>query len=391
MTNSKANGGSKCSISYCNLGIDKYILREGKINMNRVLNVAITGYYGTGSSAVIDLLREYEFVKVEPFELPYEHVVFYRHNGLFDLYNLLLHGNTIYSSDKVISSFLKEMEKLNKYDYGWYGSYKKLVGDKFMDLIYEFVEAISEKKSYKSSNHVIKTRFSLIKALAQLAFRIVKGRKFSSYGRNYIYDNEEAFISLPTEVEISQAAKKLTNGYFSMFSNNDNVKIKIFDHLIWPSQIDTFAKCFDDNFKVIVVERDPRDLFILDKYIWYRVKGKNGESNFSEDVNKYIAQWKRFFVTNYESKHVLRVKFEELVYNYSDSVYRIERFLGLDSKEHIKKRQFFNPDISIENTQVFSVCDEWNNEIEVIEKELSGFIYDFPYKRTPIKNKMMDI
>ena len=42
------------------------------------MNVAVTGYVGTGSSAMIDLLREYDGVKIVPEErASYEHQVFY--------------------------------------------------------------------------------------------------------------------------------------------------------------------------------------------------------------------------------------------------------------------------------------------------------------------------
>ena len=55
-------------------------------------------------------------------------------------------GNTLYTSDKVISTFITEMKRLNDYNYVWFGSYKKMFGDKFMNLVYEFVDSIAEKK-----------------------------------------------------------------------------------------------------------------------------------------------------------------------------------------------------------------------------------------------------
>ena len=44
--------------------------------MSEKVNVAVTGYFGTGSSAVVDLLKEYEDVRVAPFDnQSYEHNV----------------------------------------------------------------------------------------------------------------------------------------------------------------------------------------------------------------------------------------------------------------------------------------------------------------------------
>ena len=82
--------------------------------MSSKINVAITGYFGTGSSAVVDLLKEYENVSIVPYEnKSYEHNVLYHHGGLYDVCTLLSKGNTLYTSDKVISTFITEMKRNN--------------------------------------------------------------------------------------------------------------------------------------------------------------------------------------------------------------------------------------------------------------------------------------
>ena len=125
--------------------------------MNTRINVAVTGYFGTGSSAVVDLLKEYKPVKIVPYSgQSYEHNVLYHHGGLYDVCALLSRGNTLYTSDKVINNFITEMKRLNDYDYVWFGSYQKLFGDRFMELVYEFVDSIAEKREDKTTNHIIK-------------------------------------------------------------------------------------------------------------------------------------------------------------------------------------------------------------------------------------------
>ena len=55
--------------------------------MESKINVAVTGYFGTGSSAVVDLLKEYGNVRVVPYEnQSYEHNVLYHHGGLYGVY-----------------------------------------------------------------------------------------------------------------------------------------------------------------------------------------------------------------------------------------------------------------------------------------------------------------
>ena len=354
--------------------------------MNKKINVAVTGYFRTGSSAVIDLLREYDCVKVVPYEnKSYEHDLFYHHGGFFDLCTLLSHGNNSFSSDKTIGTFVSEMKRLNDYNYVWFGSYKKMFGDRFLNLVYDFVDDISEKRDDRTTNHIKKSRFSFIKLFAQLFYRIFKKRRFTNYGVWYVYDKDDIYYSMPTNDELYAAAKKFTSGYFNLFNSksDDSAKVSIYDHIIWPSQVDEFANCFDDTFKVIVVDRDPRDLFIMEKYM---PTGK--KPHFPTNPSNFIDEWKRTAVKDIRNKNAMIVHFEDLVYNYDETIKRIESFLGILSSSHTKPKQFFDNDKSIENTQVFLTFDEWEKETKQIETGLKDYLFNFPYRRKPIRDLM---
>ena len=89
---------------------------------------------------------------------------------------------------------------------------------------------------------------------------------------------------MPSEKELYDAAKKFTSGYFSLFDNGTGNEVKIFDHIIWPGQIDDFQKCFEDKFKMIIVDRDPRDLYILDQHIWSNNAFRKSKVHFPTDT-----------------------------------------------------------------------------------------------------------
>ena len=357
--------------------------------MKSNINVAVTGYFGTGSSAVVDLLKEYENVRIVPFEnQSYEHNVLYHHGGLYDVCALLSRGNTLYTSDKVISTFIKEMKRLNDYNYVWFGSYKRMFGTKFMDLVNEFVAEIAEKREDKTTNHIIKTRFSLTKAIAQVILRITKKRKFSNYGVKYIYDKENSFCALPNEEQLYNAAKKFTSGYFSMFDKKIENEVKIFDHIIWPGQIDDYQDCFDENFKMIIVDRDPRDLYILDQHIWSTNALRKSKTHFPSDISSFSKEWNKTLVEKFNNHNAMRVHFEDLIYDYENTVRRIEKFLGLKEEQHVSIKQYFIPEKSIENTQVFRVYEEWHEEAKKSENLIPNLLYKFPYDRKPQRDKM---
>ena len=83
------------------------------------------------------------------------------------------------------------------------------------------------------------------------------------------------------------------------------------------------------------------------------------------------------------------VYFEDLIYCYEDSIKKIEEFLNLG--EHIREKQIFDPEKSINNTQLIRLHPEDKNEINKIEKELKEFLYPFEdYKNIEFKGKPFD-
>ena len=140
----------------------------------------------------------------------------------------------------------------------------------------------------------------MIKLSLQIMLRIIRGRRFSNYGVKYIYDKEDAYCALPTKEELCKATQKFTSGYFNLFNSIDDnsEKIKIYDHIIWPAQIDEFQECFDDNFKIIIVDRDPRDIYMLDKEIWRNSGKVVSKSHFPRDIEKFSIEWKKTIIKN---------------------------------------------------------------------------------------------
>ena len=88
---------------------------------------------------------------------------------------------------------------------------------------------------------------------------------------------------------------------------------------------------------------------------------------------------------------ILRLHFEDLVFNYEQVLSKIYLFLGIEAEAHEKyKRTKFNPDISVNNTMLFKKGEFDFQEMNVIEKKLSDYLYDFPDKYK-FKNKKTNI
>ena len=354
-------------------------------------NVAITGFYATGSSALIDLLKEYSCIHISsPIDGDYEHVPFYCSGGLFDLGSILMGQCSPYNSDSAINNFLSSIQRLNNNDFGWFGSYRAYLGDdRFVKIAEDLVDEIATIKDRVTANHATKVTFSPVKAVLQIGAKVLYGRGIPKLGRKYIYDGKPMYFAMPTHSEFTRAAKKYTSAYMKFYSLDDEA-IEVFDHLVWPQHAELVEDYFEKNFKMIIVNRDARDLYILNKYYLHKPPVSVVKPYFPTEVDAFIDEWQRT-ITNYDdTEQLLNLNFEDLVYHYDETVAKIENFLGVSSKLHEKAKSSFVPEKSIENTQTFLVCDEWKSEVKRIEEELPQCCYSFPYERKPDKTKWFD-
>lgn len=346
-------------------------------------NIAVTGYFRTGSSAVLDYLEEFSNVSLVPIDresVDYEHVLFYYAGGLFDLCNQLTHGNTIMGSDAAINRFLESMKRLNDNRFYWFGSYKHFFGDKFMEITYEFINSISVAFAGRNCNHCTRMELSVLKTIKKTLRSILKLSFSDIKAYNYVFDEKDVYLSLPSFEELVVASQKYTRKYMDLFPIKQGSDYRVFDHFIWPQQINDFLVFLDPTLKIIVVHRDVRDIFIENKYL-------TKKPYFPTNIHEFIDVYSRVVNKNINHPNVIVIQFEDMIYNYDKFEERMECEIGLQSTCHMKRKALFNPLISIENTQIFRSNEKWEAETMILSDALPELIYDFPYKRMPDINK----
>lgn len=361
-----------------------------------MINISVFGFYGSGSSAVIDFLREFDNVGValdknhKGVLRPYEHFPFVSSGGLFECVTLLTSVNSIYNSDKIINNFIKCNKRLNDNDFGSFGSYKRLVNDKFMKATNEFVEEIGARKVGNStSEHKVKVRFSLIMCALQLAARIVYKRPVYKWGKKNVMDKEPTYYAMPDRETVYSAAKNFVHKYFDMCAQ-EKKDVMVYDQLICPQHTNLMEHFFSDDFRAIAVERDPRDIFSLSKYFWSKPPYSITGAPLPTDIDDFCKYWKENMNYDRSVKNLLVLKFEDLVYNYDETAEKIMEFVGLNKKNHINPFQYFNPEYSIKNTQSFRMNENTEKEAEKISESLGEYIYHFPYEIETSYKDMFD-
>lgn len=243
----------------------------------------------------------------------------------------------------------------------------------------------------KSLAHTTKRGFSIIKAFLQIAAKVILNRKHGALGCKYIYDKDSQRFLTASYDEFLIEARKYIKSYFDFCQIGDNDMI--YDHVLFPEQCSVVNRYFDDDFRLIIVDRDPRDIYLSDKYYWSTFKFGSQIMPMPRELDLFCDFWKAMHNRADKQrgqKNILFVQFEDLIYKYDETVKKIFDFCEIENSRHIAKKTIFDPNHSINNTQVFNLVEDSNVICEVIKNKLPELIYDFPYERKGLNKAVFD-
>lgn len=138
----------------------------------------------------------------------------------------------------------------------------------------------------------------------------------------------------------------------------------------------TFTSVFKyfDNPKAIISDRDPRDTYVFAKEFLLS-KGRQIPTDSVENFIIYYKNMRKQLSTYVNHEDIIYLRFEDLIYRYDNSIEKIKKFLNVET--HYRKREIFDPNLSINNTQVYKRYPKYKEDIDKIEKELPEYLYDF--------------
>ena len=138
-------------------------------------------------------------------------------------------------------------------------------------------------------------------------------------------------------------------------------------------------KFFDDP-KAITVDRDPRDVYLLIKCGLPFTNSWTPSASVDDFIKYYRLN--RVMNNDSEDKDILRIRYEDLIYDYDRTCQTLISFLGLEKSEWMQ-RTYFDPRVSINNTQLYLRFPEYLEDIKVIERDLPEYLY--PFERYDVK------
>ena len=326
--------------------------------------VTCIGYHNTGSGAVDDYLREFDCFQFAPSDL--EARFLQDPDGISDLeYNLVDNWHRL-NSGFAIKRFQRFARYYNHTYSLIFGPEWKKQTDQFINDLIEFSYSGYWHEDIRLQNSFSQIVYLGRRALSKLAPK--DKRKTPEY--NY-FPRLESYYSHPDRQEFYQLTREFCEKLCKSI-NTSGAEYVVIDQLVSTTNINRYLNYIND-LKVIIVDRDPRDI-----YIQHRISGEHVLPLDPVLFSKQFVGLRSSLKNELDNSNVIKIQFEDLIYHYDTTTQMINGFLGLNTENHTRKRELFNPDISVKNTQMWKNYKQFDSDMTIISELLCQYLYDFP-------------
>ena len=325
--------------------------------------ITCAGFYRTGSSAISHMFSEFENVySFGDFEFRF----IQDPDGISDLEYNICENPHRHNTSYAIKRFIKYSKFLNGSFYS--KRYSGYFGEDYMKYTMDYVNNITELicKTWWHRDQIDRGGlFYFLDRVYSHIYYLFDRRKFNTS----MLKNELGYYTSIDKDRFYAETRNYINRLLNL-CNKDNKEFLMLDQLVPPTNIARYLNYFDD-LKVIVVERDPRDLYIIENesYAWGIMPYKN--------VKEFCEWYKitRKQAIHPENPNVIWINFEDLIYKYEKTRQKLMDFTGVTATEGDRKKTIFRPDVSINNTLLYKKLTKYQADVEYIEKELPDFLY----------------
>ena len=322
--------------------------------------VCVSGYGRSGSSACVDLLKEFEYIDGPDKEFriakdPY---------GLLDLELSVVDNWEFVRHSVAIDDFLKYCLMLSRND----GVLKKS-GKNFselldVDFMKESIEYIDRISSFVYSGDTMLNRYHL-NALQSFSKRLRS--KFNLDNATPMY------FARPFENKFLIETKRYLREVFKNYVSSKGIHKVVLDQAISPANIKKTLKYFD-NAKLIIVDRDPRDIYttMINQKMFLGV-GDNPVHRYITWHHAVRKQVSQDIDNTFMQDKVLRLNFEDFFLHYDRTIDQIKSFLNIDFN-HKDKGSKFRPESIDDHVGIWRGSPN-KDAMLYIEKELGKYCF----------------
>ena len=331
--------------------------------------ITCASYYGTGSSAITDFFSECENIFCMG---NYEYRFLNEPDGIADLEYNIIENNHRHNTSDAIKRYLKYVNSLKTMGYGGYD----IFGRHFEELTERFISDITELKTHTwwNKDRIDKGQlFCFIDRCYSFAKRILSRSLCTEKKYSLLQHREWGYYTAISEDKFLAAVRNYVDDLLQS-ANKENLPYIMVDQMVPPTNTGRYIRYFND-VKAFVVDRDPRDTYLLEKIFWQW--GIIPVDSVEEYVEWFKITRKYAHSEHEDSERILRIQFEDMIYKYEDMRRTLLEFAGISESAHVRPQTKFNPEISIRNTNLKKRINGYEKDIEYIEKNLRDYLYDF--------------
>ena len=327
--------------------------------------IGACGFGASGSSLITDFMREFDDIQVfDDFEFTF----CYRVDGIEDLeYHVMKDFSKSLSGDAAVKRFLHAANYIKTPLI-----IKPCDAKTFLNIVKRYIDSIVQVK-FKGmetidiiSGNVLRNIFALGMKKIILPNTIEK----IIHRPCFLWPNREMYVCVQPE-NFYDASKQFIREILMAMGANLNKTI-VLDQPFAGNNPQKSMKFFD-NPKAIIIDRDPRDLYLESKYRFI------SEARFMPrtDIKQFCEYYKRIHTgrPTESTDDILVLQFENLIYHYNREIKRIIEFAGLG--KHVRPKAYFNPQRSVNNTQIIRRYPQERENIAFMEKELKDYLFPF--------------
>ena len=335
--------------------------------------IACCGYHATGSGVISDLLREMNNVACPKYGA--EIRLLHDSDCISDLeYHLVTDPHRL-SSGLAIKRFQNYCKEQTRMEY-------KIFGNMWMELVNEFANSliIHSYKGWIDSDlqfmsawkkRIVFCKKALFFLLRQRPISELVPKKWQRPRWFDYYPEYETYYSRLSEESFIAKTKSFVEKLCSVI-NPEGKEYVLLDQFASAHNPMRDLRYVDD-MKIIIVDRDPRDL-----YIHHMV---HKDHVLPKDPKKFAIQYRlmRQVLAPEDSQKILRISYEDMIFHYEEMVQKVLDFLGIDKSHHVSVKQYFKPGVSINGTQLWRHCvKDYTEAVKIIQEELPDMLYEFP-------------
>ena len=323
--------------------------------------IACVGYHYSGAGVIDDLFRECDNV----YQGEYEAELRFLHDpdGISDLEYHLVNNPHRLSSGLAIKRFISYAKRNAR-------QINRVVGPDWVKLATAYAEqlALIKYHGYVGGDLLFLTKVEKIRLLYSRIINKVlpptirppkDSNALPSVITYYSRLDEDDFVKYTQEF-VERVCKK---------ANKDGKEFCMLDQFVGSNNPERYLRYVND-IKVIIVDRDPRDVYISRTLVNDRVlpKDPNDFCVYYRGIRKRMGR---------TPENCLDVHFEDMIYHYDEYLNKVLSFVGIDKLHHLFPKKYFDPAVSIRGTRLWLDHPEFSEEIKIIERKLSDFLYSY--------------